>query len=179
LILDGWKRVKKGEGDSERDCIEFNIVRNVGSGSAISVLGLDFDSVNKPTNLSLIVTAEPIYILAAGEQHTFGGRVTIIWQHVEEAKLNQGTSKSIAATISILCVDLRRRRHQTRYRLLVWEKPDSIHGASMILPGVILADRTVSTHYIPFLQFKGFFVLTWHRLKKLALRKPSAPAQAK
>ena len=138
LVLDGWTRRAQGQGDAAHEVIAFQTIRNVGRGAALHLfLNAAEMAGNRPT---AIMSMERLPILAPGETHDINGEITVWWKNVGSV---DGKIKHLAISVKIFCLDSRRMRHETRYRLLAVElSPMSIGVVNEIAPGVMLTNRT-------------------------------------
>lgn len=139
LVLVGWERHTRGEGQSTHEVISFKTVRNVGRGVALNVhVNSSHFEDNCPV-ATLSTTRLPI--LAVNEANDVNGEITVWWKNV---KPDAQGNKFLPIIITILCWDSRNIRHETKYTLLGVELIQGVRVCDEIAPGIMLGSRTTT-----------------------------------
>ena len=140
LVLTDWKRHKAGSGDSERDVLSFDTVRNVGRGTALHIYMNAFGKRDDRPTYVMSTTRLPL--LAAGEGEQVGCDISLWWDNVPA---DSAGNQYLPIHITIHAWDSRNRRHITDYRFLAVPLGGSQGVTDAIAPGVMLISRKVST----------------------------------
>lgn len=141
IVLDGWKRSIKGEGDFKRDVLSFNKILNTGKGSALHVyINANEDEIIKGGVPTVAMSTARVSIIPAGKDTNVNSEITLWWQN---AKKFGSDNKYISVEIKILCWCSSGYRHETIYNLMVFDmnNPSMTLGNSEVVPGVSLTTR--------------------------------------
>jgi len=148
IVLIGWSRYKRGNGDAAHEVIAFQTIKNVGRGPALGVyINLKGFGPERPT---AVLSTKRLPILAAGESEESAGEIILWWKNVKENP--QG--KYLPLNIQIYCWDSRNMRHETLYHMLAIELGDRSAIADEIAPGVGLSLRKTVTRAVWSLKFQ-------------------------
>jgi hypothetical protein len=143
LVLTGWNRAERGEGNGALDIITFETIRNVGRGAALHIELASMHMLNgQPT---VVLANKRIPILAPEESSDVKGEVLMWWQNVSSDKDGH---KALDITIRISCWDSRGRKHRTEYSFLTVERKSGVGVMDEIAPGVGLLRRTTTTRTV-------------------------------
>jgi hypothetical protein len=148
LVLTGWSRCARGNGDAAHEVISFRMIRNVGRGVAMNLF-LNSDSDRARPNATL--STKRIPILAANEELAVNGEILVWWKNV---KADANGCRFLPITVTILCRDSRGMRHETQYRLFAVEGP-LVGVVDEIAPGVMLSSRRTVTRPVCWLKALG------------------------
>jgi len=150
LVLVGWSRSRRGEGERKHDVIAFREVKNVGRGPALHVVINCLQLVNnRPT---AVLNTARLPILANNESVEISGEIVIAWKNVVSSP-----DKALGITIQIYAWDLADIRHETLYQLIATETPGSIDFGDEIAPGVALGSRTTNNKAVWLLKSRARF----------------------
>lgn len=140
LILTGWDRKKRPQGDRRYDIIIFNKIRNVGKGPALHITINSSKFIDG--KLVAALSTQTISILPANEEYEIDGEITLHWDHVPTYDKGH---KYLQIDTEIHSWCSRNYRHETIYKLFV---VDEIQQTSLvggdeddIAPGVMLSSR--------------------------------------
>lgn len=142
LILTGWDRKIRQQGDRRYDTITLNKIRNVGKGSALHLTINSTKFIDG--RLVAALSTETLSILPANEEYEINGEITLFWDHV--STYDKG-HKYIQIDIEIHSWCSKGYRHETIYDLLAVDpiKNISLVGGDEISPGVMLATRKTAS----------------------------------
>jgi hypothetical protein len=163
LVLTGWDRESRGQGDSARDVITVKTIKNVGRGPALHVHMSCFNNAEgRPTAMGSTVH-DPI--IAAGESRDLNGAINLWWKNVN---LDTDANKYQGIDVKVFCWDTRGIRHEVRYGLLAIKNvlPQDVGDPSAVAPGVMLGTRTTLSRPVWWLK-----VQSWPRRAVKRLRK--------
>jgi hypothetical protein len=150
LVIPLWDRWKAKPGDLGCEVVSFRTIKNVGRGAALHIHLQAFHEVdNRPT---IVLPTTRLPILAANEEISVDGEITLWWQNVEP---NDSGFKDLSINLSAFCIDARGMRHETRYDLHVVELGANVAVMDEIAPGVMLGSRTTTTRSVRFLRLKA------------------------
>lgn len=139
LVLNGWDRRLEGQGDTTRDVIRFETIRNVGRGAAFNIILNATNQVeNRPT---AVMSTTTIPILASNETYTADGQIILWWKNVP----SEVPGKHLFINVVAYCWDARGYRHVTKHQLVVVELSQTVSVSDGVAPGVSLYRRTVTT----------------------------------
>jgi len=138
LILTGWDRKTREQGDNKYDIITFSKIRNVGKGYALYVYINSSKIIDD--RLLAVLSTERLSILPANEEYEINGEITLFWDNVAT---HVSSHKYLPIEIEIYSWCSRGYRHETIYTLMATEplKGNIFAGASEIAPGVTLSTR--------------------------------------
>lgn len=138
LILIGWDRKIRQQGDRKYEIITFNKIRNVGKGSALH-LYIHSSKIIDDRPVAVLST-ERLSILPANEEYEINGEITLFWDNVPT---HDSGHKYLSIEIKIYSWCSRGYRHETIYTLMAVEpfKNHIVVGSSEIAPGVMLTTR--------------------------------------
>jgi heme exporter protein D len=136
LVLTGWARQARVDGDSARDIVTVRSIKNVGRGPAlhVNINGSHFDG-NRPVALMSTIRMP---ILAPNEEMAIEGEIVLWWKNV--APESDGP-KMLPVNIRIYSWDSRNMRHETRYSLAAFELQKNHFVADGVAPGLMLMTR--------------------------------------
>jgi hypothetical protein len=142
LVLTGWNRFARGNGDAAHEVISFQTIRNVGRGVALNIiLNLEPSPFGDGPPTTVLSTSR-LPLLAATEAADTNREIIVWWKNV---KPDAQGHKFLPITVLILCWDARGMRHETRYKLLAVELLPNVGVADAIAPGIMLGSRTTAT----------------------------------
>lgn len=138
LILTGWDRKIRQEGDRKYEIITFHKIRNVGKGSALH-LYINASKIINDRPVAFLST-QRLSILPANEEYEINGEITLFWDNVPT---HDSAHKYLSIEIQIYSWCSRGYRHETIYNLLAVEpfKNYIFAGSCEIAPGVMLSTR--------------------------------------
>lgn len=138
LILTGWDRKTREQGDNKYDIITFNKIENVGKGSALHIHINSSKTIDN--KLLSALSTKRLSILPANEEHEINGEIALYWDNVTSDVSN---NKFLPIEIEIYSWCSKNYRHKTIYTLMVVEpfKNTIFGGIGEIAPGVMLSTR--------------------------------------
>lgn len=140
LVLVGWSRETRGEGESAHEVISFKTVRNVGRGAALNVF-VNASRIKDNRPEAFLATIR-VPILAVNEENDVNGEITVWWKNV---KPDAQGNKFLPITITIWYWDSRSMRHEKTYCLFAVELNSRVGVSDDIAPGVMLGQRKTKT----------------------------------
>lgn len=162
LVLTGWTRTTRGEGEAAHEVLTFQTIRNVGKGPAIHVvLNCAHCHENRPT-ATMSTTRLPI--LAPAEAHDINGEIVVWWKNVPREK---DGLQHLFLTVTLASTDSIKFRHETEYQLLAVPLSPAQGVADAIAPGVMLYNRTTRTTHLRRLRLHGVRGQMLERLRSL------------
>jgi hypothetical protein len=132
LLLDDWALEPTERGSAY---VTFGSIRNVGKGAALHTMVTGPAPGDRP---GALVGLENVAIIPPGEAVATNGRVVLFWKNVAPSP----SGRLLPITIKVFSWDARSIRHETEYRLVAMDPPDSIAGAMQLAPGLHLLHRT-------------------------------------
>jgi hypothetical protein len=152
LVLDAWTRESTRTG---LDGVKIGKIKNIGRGPAFHpVVRCWHQSNQRPT---AVMSSVRLSVLGPGESVDLQGEITIIWQNFEPWS---GT-RIAGLKVVILAWDARGYRHETTYRLSVFETSDqTIAGTTMVAPGVSILHRVSKSRPVWLLKTIGILKRT-------------------
>lgn len=158
IVIDGWSRVEKGDGEHWHELLEFTSIRNVGRGPALNVI-LRSDVADPPF---AVADSKSIAVIATNQKADVRGSILLFWSNAQE--IHSGV-KFLPIHLEILFWDTRNQRHQCVYRLMVmggspgYARLDSGHEPwgmpDETVPGVQITDRRTSSSSVVWLRFRS------------------------
>lgn len=156
LVLDEWDRITNNEEVFERDVLSFNKVSNEGKGSAYHV----YININEHEILDHSLPAAHMAttmasIVPSGKAVSLNSKITLLWQNAKSIGNNE---KYIPIEIKIYCWCSSGYRHETIYKLMVFEPNRPLFMANNgVAPGVSLVHRRTINSPVWWLKLFRFF----------------------
>ena len=136
LVLTGWERQARGEGNSAREVVTVRSIKNVGRGPALH-LHVDASHTHENRPVAFMSTKR-MPILAPNEEMDIESEITLWWKNV--AQSSEGP-KVIPINIQIYSWDSRNMRHETKYSLAAFELQENSLVADTVARGLMLMTR--------------------------------------
>lgn len=141
LVLVGWDRISRGQGDAASDVITIKSIKNVGRGAAFHVNINSWKIIdNRPVSM---FSTRQLPIIAPNESVTLDGEIILWWKNAQSSPPDN--SKFIPIDIRIYAWDSRNMRHETKYSLLAMELDRPALIANQTAPGLTPAFRVTTT----------------------------------
>lgn len=145
ILLDGWSRVERSQGEKKYDVLKVNKIRNTGKGSALHV------SVNSAKfsgeNPVVIMSTVNISIIPSGNEVDINSELSPYWKSI---KPDDAGHKNFHLKIRVLCWCTSGYRHETIYQLSISEVNTNvfIQEGSELASGVMLLSRHTTVHSV-------------------------------
>ena len=147
LVLTGWDRRSRGQGDAQHEVVAFQKIKNVGRGAALHVvLNCHHELDNRPT---AGMSTTRFAIVAPGEELQVEGDIIVWWKNVPE----RDGAKYLPMSITGMCWDAGGMRHETKYSLMATPLgPAAWTGGDALAPGLIFTTRRTTTRSVRLLK---------------------------
>lgn len=130
IQLGGWRRL--GKSPAGHDVLAFTTVSNVGRDTARRV---DINVLGARPGVPLVAAMSTVRLerLAANQSESAVGQINVFWTNFQQI----GAGKMVVVHIQAVCWDAMGMRHETIWKVLVFEG-----GTSVMAGGVELTDDT-------------------------------------